>query len=696
MVQENSLGISRHRLEEESLEESLKNPTETRIFSVLDAFRLGYSLEQIYKLSFIDKWFLKEFREIIETEKEILDYFQISSPLDGLNKINAESWLKWKKAGFSDIQISAYTLQYSFKKPSSHNPKMSDIYDFSSKVRDARTKKGIKPVAKKIDTSAGEYPTSSNYFYMTYDGMFSDEIVTHSEEKSALVIGCGPYRIGTSVEFDWCGVESSKTMKELGWRRTIVNCNPETVSTDYNSSDILFFEEMSIERLLDILEVNNTNGVIGCMGGQAPNSLALKLASAKIHMFGHSAESIEQAENRSKFSEILDRLKIDQPRWCSASNPNEIKNFINTVGFPVLVRPSYVLSGAAMKVAYDFDSLDRFLATATEVSPSCPVVISEFIMDAKEIEMDGVAQKGKIITSFLSEHIENAGIHSGDATLTYPTQSLSAVETKSFEKIGKQIVEALELNGPFNIQFLLRDNKPMVIECNARASRSFPFISKVSGINLAALATKSILDSKKINRIDRSSLRKKVGVKSAVFSFSRLKGADPISGVEMVSTGEVGCVAETFDEALILSLQSSFLKKPEKGILISSGRDSEKQKFLELMPFLNKLGLTIYATPGTAAHLSSNGHPVISASWPSDPGPQDALSLIQNGKVDLVINVPKNFESKEILNGLEIRHKAIQCGCTLLTNMEKTIAFLEALQKTEKGMSDPVPLLPFS
>ncbi|MEI7441724.1 MAG: ATP-grasp domain-containing protein, partial [bacterium] len=444
-----------------------------------------------------------------------------------------------------------------------------------------------------------------------------------------------------------------------------------------------------------ILDINQTDGVIGCMGGQAPNSLALKLSDAKIHMFGHSAESIEKAENRSKFSKILDELEIDQPRWCSATSRFEIDQFIKSVGFPVLVRPSYVLSGAAMKVAYDFDSLNRFLDAATEVSSSCPVVISEFMIDAKEIEMDGVSQNGKIIKSFLSEHIENAGIHSGDATLIYPTQSLSSTQKTSLNAIGESISKALNLNGPFNIQFLLRNNKPMVIECNARASRSFPFISKVSGINLAKLATQVILAPESIDLNKSSPKRNEIGVKSALFSFSRLKGADPISGVEMVSTGEVACVAECVEEALLLSLQSSFFKKPRKGILVSSGRDIEKEKFLNLMPFLEKLGINVYATSGTAAHLSAKGHKVHLAIWAHESGLNNVIDLIQTGKVDLVINVPKNYESSEINAGLEIRNAAIHNGCMLLTNMEKTVAFIEALEKMEKSFNQPKALLPF-
>jgi len=673
MVYENALGITRQRIEDADLEVELATPTDTRIFAVIDAFRQGKSVEDVYRLTFIDQWFLHKFRDLVTAEKNI-------RAKSDLNSISRDEWLQWKKLGFSDLQIAAYLKGFNADNSVASNPSSKEIQNFALSVRTVRISAGVVPYVKKIDTTAAEYPATSNYLYLSYYGDCHDERAEDAKSKSALVIGCGPYRIGTSVEFDWCAVASCEEMKRLDWRRIVVNCNPETVSTDFNSSDRLYFEEISVERLLDIHEIEGCDGVIGCMGGQAPNNLAFKLASAGVKIFGHSADTIELAENREKFSDILDRIGIGQPRWCSADSREALDEFINKVGYPVLVRPSFVLSGAAMRVAYNELDLERFLNAAVEVSPESPAVVSEFILGALEVEIDGVAKSGKLIESFISEHVEHAGVHSGDATIVFPAQGLSPETQKRITAVAEMISQELNLNGPFNIQLLVSGDSLKVIECNARASRSFPFVSKVSGKNLAALATDVILEGRPAVQSNSEKLKSRIGVKASVFSFARLKGADPILGVEMVSTGEVACIGKTLDEALALSFEAAHLNRPRKGLFVSSGTGQEKQKFLEMIPILKELKVPVYATPGSHSHLIRHSYHCQSVSWfgVAQEGGMDALTLIRQGKVDLVINIPKSFLPEEMEMGKQIRLAAIQSGCMLLTDMEKTIAFLRS------------------
>ena len=538
----------------------------------------------------------------------------------------------------------------------------------------------MRPVVKKIDTTAAEYPSPSNYLYLSYGGMFNDPLPDDDKVFSAIVLGGGSYRIGTSVEFDWCAVSCSRKLQESGWRSIIINCNPETVSTDYNSSDRLYFEELTLERILDIAELEHPIGVVTSMGGQLPNRLALPLSRNGIKLLGHSPSTIDNAENRSKFSSLLDDLEIDQPRWVAAVNKEDIDSFVAEVGYPVLIRPSYVLSGAAMNVAYNEESLQQCLAMATDISPDHPVVISEFVEGAREIELDGIAKNGKIITAIVSEHVENAGVHSGDATMVVPAQMLYVETVRRVRRAGQKIAKKLKLNGPFNIQFLAKSSNIKVIECNARAARSFPFVSKTVGLNLADVAT-DIMIGKDANllRFNEDELPY-VGVKAAMFSFTRLGGADPILGVEMASTGEVGCIGETFDDALLLALQSSGIPMPTKGVLVSSGAEREKLKFIDSASILKKLGLPLFATEGTARYLRDHGFEVTELDWPEDSD-EDVLSVIRNKKVDLVINIPKNAHRIELTRGSMIRQAAIRFGCPLLTNMEKVTAFMNALDR---------------
>jgi carbamoyl-phosphate synthase large subunit len=518
---------------------------------------------------------------------------------------------------------------------------------------------------------------------MTYHGAESDpglgSILQH--RRSALVLGSGSYRIGTSVEFDWCGVSCSKKLQDEGWRSVIINCNPETVSTDYNSSDALYFDEMTLERVLDVCELEEIDGVIASMGGQLPNRLALPLARAGVKLLGHSAETIDMAEDRSRFSALLDTLGIDQPRWMAATSRSEIEQFVQNVGFPVLVRPSYVLSGAAMNVAYDRVSLECYLEMAERVSPDHPIVVSEFLLGAREIELDGVAQDGEILTAIVSEHIENAGVHSGDATMVVPAQRLYVETVRRIRRAGHAIASGLKLNGPFNIQFLARSNHIQVIECNARAARSFPFVSKVVGLNLADAATSVMIGkSPRLARLSEDDLPH-VGVKAALFSFTRLAGVDPVLGVEMASTGEVGCVAEDFESAYMLAMESSKVFLPKKAMLVSAGSEAEKLKFLPWAKKLGELGIRLYATEGTAKFLNYHGVKAEAVAWPGEsrPGLCDALELIRSKEVDFVLNVPKNLRTDELTRGGQIRQAATRFGCSLVTNMEKMIAYAQAM-----------------
>jgi carbamoyl-phosphate synthase large subunit len=704
MITENGQGLAffDDMIDDGDLDQALQFPTDTRLYAVIQALRQGRNIQQIAELTHIDKWFLSQLQRIIIQEEQIKDRVisasktidQEQSVINGLLSVDKATWHRWKMTGFGDEQIAAICLRASTQS-GSKTYSDGDIQNLSVKIRALRLEHGVKPVVKKIDTTAGEYPSPSNYLYMSYGGFFDDELEA-DDRRGAVVLGGGSYRIGTSVEFDWCAVSCSERLQAAHWRSIIINCNPETVSTDYNSSDRLYFEELSTERILDIYEFEKAEGVIASMGGQLPNKLALPLAKAGVKLLGHSPETIDSAEDRHKFSAILDRLGIDQPEWTAAASRDEVLSFIEKVGFPVLVRPSYVLSGAAMKVAYDWESLDRFLSAAADISSENAVVVSEFLTGAREIELDGVAKDGEIITGIVSEHIENAGIHSGDATTVVPAQKLYVETVRQVKKAGRAIAAGLCLNGPFNIQFLAKYNHIKVIECNARAARSFPFISKTVGLNLAAVATDVMIgEAPSLSRFNEDELPH-VGVKAAMFSFTRLRGVDPVLGVEMASTGEVGCIGSDFDEALLLALEASKVKVPRKGVLVSAGPEHEKLAFLSSAKILCDLGLKLYATQGTADYLQKHGFQCETVPWPGQ-GQRDVLYLIRSGVVDMVINIPKNLNPSELSNGAKIRQTAIGFDCALLTNMEKTIAYIRALAHYPNFIDghEPEPLLPY-
>lgn len=683
MVTEHAEGLSVQRFKgsDDELKRELGSPTDKRLFAVVEAFRRNISLQEIREISSIDLWFLNHLRVMVATEKEISSYAsEVTTEglvdlmiLQSLGKIDAETWHRWKIQGFGDEQISGLVLR-------SQGLNSEQLCNASHAVRKLRLEHGVKPVIKKIDTTAGEYPSASNYLYLTYGGSVSEALPDDNKVFSAVVLGSGSYRIGTSVEFDWCAVSCSRKLQESGWRSVIVNCNPETVSTDYNSSDRLYFEELSVERILDITDVERPVGIICSMGGQLPNRLAKPLSEAGLKLLGHRADTIDTAEDRARFSALLDDLEIGQPRWVAARSAEEVKRFISEVGFPVLIRPSYVLSGAAMSVAYDDESLQTCLAFATEISPNHPVVLSEFIIGAREIELDGVARNGEILTAIVSEHIENAGVHSGDATLVVPAQKLYVETVRRVKRAGRAIAQGLNLNGPFNMQFLAKENEIKVIECNARAARSFPFISKAVGLNLADVATDVMIGVKpKLSRFNEDELPY-VGVKAAMFSFKRLGGADPVLGVEMASTGEVGCIGENVDQALLLAMEASGVFAPKKGVLVSSGSEVEKLRFLSAARTLVGLKIPLFATPGTAKHLSAHGIPVTALEWPEE-GKHDVMMAIKEGLVDFVINIPKDLQRKELTQGSLVRQAAVKFGCSLLTNMEIVTAYLHALER---------------
>lgn len=687
MVTENAEGLSmsRREMSESEIKKALTVPTDTRLYAVLEAFRRGMTIAQVYELTTINEWFLYQVQMIAQGEVEIREKAQqadASLPLDRyilavFKGVDQALWRKWKLQGFGDEQIAALALR---RPGGTRSYSEKEIQDASLLVRKMRLEYGVKPVVKKIDTTAAEYPSPSNYLYLTYSGTHSDELPDDGKVFTALVLGGGSYRIGTSVEFDWCAVSCSRRLQKAGWRSVIINCNPETVSTDYNSSDRLYFDEISLERILDIADVEKPVGVVASMGGQLPNRLALAVSQAGLKLLGHRPETIDSAENRRKFSALLDQLDIAQPRWVAAKSMSEVKSFTDDVGFPVLVRPSYVLSGAAMSVAYDAESLEQCLSVAVDLSPDHPIVVSEFIEGAREIELDGVAANGEILTAIVSEHIENAGVHSGDATMVVPAQRLYVETVRRVRRAGRKIAKGLGLNGPFNMQFLAKDGDIRVIECNARAARSFPFVSKTVGLNLADAATDVMIGrTPNLARFNEDELPY-VGVKAAMFSFKRLGGADPILGVEMASTGEVGCIGENFDEALILALESSGLKRPVKGVLVSSGQEKEKFKFLKSAEILRKLNLPLFATKGTAEYLRTHGFEVEELSWPGE-GPNDVIKAIQEKRVDMVINIPKNTQRRELTMGSLTRQAAVKFGCSLFTNMETVTAFVQAIDR---------------
>ncbi|MDR1784386.1 MAG: carbamoyl-phosphate synthase (glutamine-hydrolyzing) large subunit [Endomicrobium sp.] len=690
MVNENEDGITVNvfkNASDEVLEKELLSPTNLRIFAIYETFKRGKTLEYVYEKTKIDYWFLSHILYLANVETELLDFFKLKVKRDNVTVqeiydsyklVTKDKLQRLKSRGFSDFQLTKVYLSACLN--SKVKLTIKEIRSLSFGVRELRKKLGILPVVKQIDTTSSEYPTKSNYLYLTYDGIHSD-VSTKKNEKSIITLGSGSYRIGSSLEFDWCSVMTSSYFKNKKNDSVIINCNPETVSTDYSASDRLYFEELSFERVLDIVDIEDPKGVIACMGGQNPNNLIQPLSEAKVNILGHSQKSVDKAEDREKFSAMLDELGIDQPEWISAISLADIEKFIKKVGFPVLIRPSFVLSGTLMNVANDQESLDYYLSLTKDISTDFPVVISKFILDAKEIECDGIAKDGEVILSLISEHIENAGVHSGDATMVFPAQKIYIHTVNIIRDIVRKIVKGLNLNGPFNIQFIAKDNDVKVIECNARASRSFPFISKVSGVNLAELACK-VMNSEKVKKIliDESEIHH-VGVKASMFSFQRLDGADPVVGVEMASTGEVGCLGEKFNHAFLLSMESTQIKRPKKGILLSTGRERDKVKFMEVINSLYKLAVPIYATKGSAKYLGSRGYEASIVHWNRSPR---AIDVITEGKVDFVININKNLSVDELHNNSEIRKVAVKCGCSILTNLEKVIAYLKACDSYEE------------
>jgi carbamoyl-phosphate synthase large subunit len=690
MVNENEDGITVNVFKDasdEDLEKELLSPTNLRIFAIYETFKRGKALEYVYEKTKIDYWFLSHVLYLANVETELLDFFKpkvekniVTSQeiYEAYKLIPRDKLQRLKSRGFSDFQLTKIYLSACL------NDKVKlaikEIRSLSFSLRQLRKELEILPVVKQIDTTSSEYPTKSNYLYLTYDGIHSD-VSAKKNEKSIITLGSGSYRIGSSLEFDWCSVMTSGYFKNKKNDSVIINCNPETVSTDYSASDRLYFEELSFERVLDIVDIEDPKGVIACMGGQNPNNLIQPLSEAKVNILGHSQKSVDKAEDREKFSAMLDELGIDQPEWISAVSLADIEKFIKKVGFPVLIRPSFVLSGTLMNIANDQESLNYYLSLTRDISADFPVVISKFILDAKEIECDGIARNGEVILSLISEHIENAGVHSGDATMVFPAQKIYVHTVNVIRDIVRKIVKGLVLNGPFNIQFIAKDNDVKVIECNARASRSFPFISKVSGVNLAELACK-VMNDEKVKKIliDESEISH-IGVKASMFSFQRLDGADPVVGVEMASTGEVGCLGEKFNHALLLSMESTHIRRPKKGILLSTGREKDKVKFMEVIDNLYKLGVPIYATKGSAEYLTNRGYSVSLVHWNRRPR---AVDIITEGKVDFVININKNLSVDELNNNSEIRKTAVKCGCSILTNLEKVIAYLKACDSYEE------------
>lgn len=644
-----------------NIENALKEPTDSRIFVIESAFRKGYDVDKIHELTKIDKWFLYKLRNLYQTATELESLNHIKDIPQDLLKLA-------KQQGFSDFQIAKAVLKQN----------LGNGHEANLKVRALRNEYGIKPVVKQIDTLAAEYPAQTNYLYMTYNGTTHD-IAYENDGKSVVVVGSGAYRIGSSVEFDWCSVNALLTVKREGWRSVMINYNPETVSTDYDMCDRLYFDELTFERVMDIIDLETPHGTILSTGGQIPNNLAMKLDAQKVKILGTQAIDIDHAEDRHKFSAMLDELGIDQPAWRELTSMDDIHSFIEDVGYPVLVRPSYVLSGAAMNVCSNDEELERFLQLAANVSKEHPVVVSAFIQNAKEIEWDSVAQDGEIKLYAISEHIEFAGVHSGDATIQFPPQKLYVETIRRIKKISSKIVKALHISGPFNIQYLAKNNEIKVIECNLRASRSFPFVSKVSKINFIDLATKVMLgipvEKPNSNVFDLDY----VGIKASQFSFSRLQGADPVLGVDMSSTGEVGCLGESTSEALMTSMLSVGHRIPKKGVLLSTGSAKQKADLLESAHRLHKKGYQLYATAGTHRYLNDNGIPAILVHWPSeaDKEPQ-ALDLLHRKQIDFVVNIPKNLTSNELTNGYKIRRAAVDLNVPLITNARLASAYIRA------------------
>ena len=648
----------------DNLDEELSNPTDLRIFAIAQALEEGYTIERIEELTKIDPWF-------IERMKNIVDYKHKLSEYNTLEEIPAEVLREAKVLGFSDFQIGRFVLK-------TQNTNMEKEV---LAVRAQRKKLNILPAVKRIPTVASEHPDLTNYLYMTY-AVEGYDINYYKNEKSVIVLGSGAYRIGSSVEFDWCSVNAINTARKLGYKSIMINYNPETVSTDYDMCDRLYFDELSFERVLDVIDLESPRGVIVSVGGQIPNNLAMKLHRQSVPILGTSPVNIDRAENRGKFSAMLDKLGIDQPKWSALTSMEDVQKFIDEVGYPVLVRPSYVLSGAAMNVCHDDDELRRFLEAASEVSKEYPVVISQFMTETNEIEFDGVAQNGEIVEYGISEHVEYAGVHSGDATMTFPAQQISFATARQIKKISRAIAKELNISGPFNIQYLAKGRDVKVIECNLRASRSFPFVSKVLKRNFIETATRIMLDAP-YQKPDKSAFDiDRMGVKASQFSFARLQNADPVLGVDMSSTGEVGCMGDTFEEALLNSLIATGYKIPskDKGIMLSSGGAKEKASLLDGAQALVKNGYTIYATAGTAKFLNENNVKATAVGWPDEEHKDipNVMQMIADHKFDLIVNIPKNHTKRELTNGYRIRRGAIDHNIPLITNARLASAFIEA------------------
>ena len=648
----------------DNLDEELSNPTDLRIFAIAQALEEGYTIERIEELTKIDPWF-------IERMKNIVDYKHKLSEYNTLEEIPAEVLREAKVLGFSDFQIGRFVLK----------TKDTNMEKEVLAVRALRKKQNILPAVKRIPTVASEHPDLTNYLYMTY-AVEGYDINYYKNEKSVIVLGSGAYRIGSSVEFDWCSVNAINTARKLGYKSIMINYNPETVSTDYDMCDRLYFDELSFERVLDVIDLESPRGVIVSVGGQIPNNLAMKLHRQSVPILGTSPVNIDRAENRGKFSAMLDKLGIDQPKWSALTSMEDVQKFIDEVGYPVLVRPSYVLSGAAMNVCHDDDELRRFLEAASEVSKEYPVVISQFMTETNEIEFDGVAQNGEIVEYGISEHVEYAGVHSGDATMTFPAQQISFATARQIKKISRAIAKELNISGPFNIQYLAKGRDVKVIECNLRASRSFPFVSKVLKRNFIETATRIMLDAP-YQKPDKSAFDiDRMGVKASQFSFARLQNADPVLGVDMSSTGEVGCMGDTFEEALLNSLIATGYKIPskDKGIMLSSGGAKEKASLLDAAQALVKNGYTIYATAGTAKFLNENNVKATAVGWPDEDHKDipNVMQMIADHKFDLIVNIPKNHTKRELTNGYRIRRGAIDHNIPLFTNARLASAFIEA------------------
>lgn len=651
--------VANKNIEVENLDYALKNPTDKRIFLINEAFELGYDIDKIHSLTKIDKWFLQRLYYIFAQGKKISSLSTIQSLSDYL-------LLNSKKMGFSDFQIAKLISKDSNKSEA-----------ISLEIRKLRKERGIVPCVKQIDTLAAEYPAQTNYLYLTYYGSQND-IEYKKDNKSIVVLGSGAYRIGSSVEFDWCSVNALQTVRNEGYRSVMINYNPETVSTDYDMCDRLYFDELTYERVMDIMDLENPKGVILSVGGQIPNNLAIKLNHAKVNILGTNAQSIDNAEDRHKFSSMLDRIDVDQPRWKELTSLENIKKFVEEVGYPVLIRPSYVLSGAAMNVCSNDEELENFLSLASEVSQKHPVVVTEFLQNAKEIEIDAVAKNGDIIVYAIAEHVEYAGVHSGDATIQFPAQRIYVETMRQVKKIAMKVAKELNITGPFNMQFLAKNNEVKVIECNLRASRSVPFVSKVLKLNFIDIATKAML-GKHIEKPNKSAFDVDyIGIKASQFSFSRLQKADPILGVDMSSTGEVGCIGDNFYDAMLKAMLSVGYKIPKKNILFSTGPAHSKVELLESAKLLSDKGYTIYATEGSQKFLESNGIPAILVYWPSDNKHPNAIEMIENKEIDLIVNIPKNLSSRELKNGYRIRRTAIDFNISLITNSRLASAFIQS------------------